>query len=642
MDGSEAFLDLNAAVMGLLRQGDPDRDQGAAERIVALAGRYLKQLEGAPVALAARARFRIFLAGALLGPQFNGARWPNFFWDVQYAIEQLNKATLELEGSGDRSLLVTAHTMLARAYFLGAAVGPIHLYEPLAIRHGEMALELADRKLNFPLWVEAAFALSLIYSGGFTGPRGDRIERAIELLEEASRGLSGQIGSERWCDVMCNLGEAYAGRRGDQKVNLARAMECLEAVVAIEAERRPKGWAKAQLSIGGVWLRRGDAAKALRHFEQAQSVFELAAGEYQDGDLRMLYSSMASAYGQIGDRTKQVEFLRRALDRCSQIKRDLVRIRAQRRLADALKDTDSLWECLDGLKEYPAAIRDRVAVMWSLAGLCIEEYRGGRSAAISEAIRLLTEAKSLAWDDPQFAWSACARLGRAYGLADRWPEAADVYAEAVDRLELNYRTMLLFRSRGDEFAATVQVRHDAAYAMVRARRELDAVAILWSARARLLSEVLRRDHAELERIAAEHPLAHKAYAEAAELVRMVEVRDRASGNDDFILRSLADEARRAHEALNDAIELIRAIPDHAGFLSPPAMIRLPAGQVMVFLVSTLNGSLIVTIQKGAEGGPVAAAHRVERHHDPRTDGGAGTQPWGVPRETGRRPSQPSA
>ena len=618
MHGSEKILDLDAAVMTIFSQGDPERDQGAAERIVALANGYLEQLEGVPVALVARARFRIFLASGLLGPHSKSARWPSVLWDVQYAIEQLNKAILELEGSGDWSLRSMAHTMLARAYFLGVSAAPIHLYEPLAIRHGEMALELVDRKVNILLWAGAAFTLSQIYAFGFTGGRGDRIDKAIELLEEASQGLSGQIGSEFWCDVMHNLGEIYAGRpRGDQKANHARAIECLETVAAIEAKRDPKAWAKAQVSIGGVWLRRGDAAKALQHFEQSQRVYESAAGEHQGGDLKSLYRAMASAYSQVGDRSKQIEYLRRALDRCSQLKRDLDRIRTQAMLAEALKETDApqagrlLQECSDGLKEYPAAIRDRVPVMWSLAGLRVEEHQLGRPGALPEAIRLLSEAKDLAWDDPRLAWSACERLGRAYGLADQWPEAADAYMEAVDRLELNYKTMILFQSRGEEFAATVRVRHDAAYAMVRAGRALDAVSMLWSARARLLNEVLMRDHAELEGIAAEHPLAHKAYVEAAERVRMVEVRDRASANDDFVSRSLADEARSASDALNAAIELIRAIPEHSGFLSPPAMVHVPLGRTMVFMVSTSRGSLIITVQDRAESAPVATEYRVD-------------------------------
>jgi tetratricopeptide (TPR) repeat protein len=614
---SEGFLDLNAALANLLSQGDPDRDQRAAERMVAMAKRYLEQLEGAPVALAARAQFRIFLAGGLLGPAFNGANWPNFFWDVQYAIEQLNKAILELEGSGNRSVLAAAHTTLARAYFLGNAVGPIHLYEPLAIQHAETALGLVDAKANFPLWSEAAFALSLIYITGFTGDRGECTDRAIELLEEVSRGFSDQIGSDRWCDVMNNLGEAYAGRpRGDEKVNFARAIECLEAVAAIEVERHPKGWAKAQVSIGGVWLRQFDVAKALHHYEQAQRVFE-STGEYVSGDLLRLYRTMASAYRLIGNRDAQVDFLRKALDRCSPLKKDYDRLGTERLLADALAEGDPLQadrllrDCLERLIEFPAAIRDHVVVRWSLADLRIKNYQEGQSEAISEAIQFLREAKDLAWDDPRLAWSACQRLGRAYGLADKWPEAARSYEEALDRLELNYRTMLLFRTRGEEFSKTVQVWHDAAYAIVRAGRELDAIKILWSAKARLLREVLRRDHTELERIAVELPLAHRAYMEAAERVRAVEARDRSSGHNALILKSLIDEARNAREALNNAIELIRANPEYSDFLSPLTKIDLPSGPVIVFLVSATSGSLIITVRKHAKSGLVTTVHRVD-------------------------------
>lgn len=617
MDRSEVFPDLNAALANVLSQGDPERDQRAAERMAAVAKRYLEQLEGAPVALTARAQFRIFLAAGLLGPAFNGANWPNFFWDVQYAIEQLNKAILELGGSGNRSFLAAAHTTLARAYLLGNAVGPIHLYEPLAIEHAEAALDLVNAKANFPLWAGAAFVLSLIYTTGFTGDRGERTDRAIELLEETSRGMSDQIGSEHWCDVMNNLGEAYAGRpRGDEEINHAKALECLEVVAAVEAERHPKGWAKAQVSIGGVWLRQFDAAKALHHYEQAQRVFE-STGEYMSGDLLRLYRTMASAYKMMGNRDAQIDFLRKALDECTPLKKDFDRLRTEVLLADALTEADPLQanrllrDCLEELKEFPAAIRVHVPVRWSLADLRIKDYQEGQPEAISEAIQFLREAKDLAWDDPRFAWSACTRLGRAYGLADRWPEAASSYEEALDRLELNYRTMLLFRSRGDELSKAVQVWHDAAHAMVCAGRELDAITILWSARARLLREVLRRDHTELERIAAEHPLAHKAYVEAAERVRAVEVRDRSAGNNSLTLKTLVDEARSAREALNNAVELIRANPEYAAFLSPLPKIDLPVGRLIVFLVSTASGSLIITVRKHGKSELVTTVHRVD-------------------------------
>ncbi|MGI8334489.1 CHAT domain-containing protein [Actinomadura scrupuli] len=615
--GGELPWQLGGVIELFARQGNPEHDQGAAERIVALAERYLRQMEHRRAELTVRACVRIWLANGLTGPMYNGAHRPELIWDVQRAIGELNRAVMELRGSGADSLLAMAHEALARTYQEGNAVGPIHLYEPLAIRHGERAVELTRDGVPPALFATARQTLAIICMGGFTGSRAERIDRAIALLEEASDRLGGEVGSELWCNVLHNLGESYTVRpRGDYEVNLARALECYERVATAETEeQRPGRWAQTQVSIGMIWFRRDEPERALTHLERARRVYENARGRFGTGSLGGLYRNMSMVYGELGDTDRQVEFLRKILDGYSGVQ-SLTKVRTQTMLAAALRDTDQaeagrlLREGLAELDGVPAAVRDRVTLVLELTALATRGRRPARPDELVELVQRLEALKEEAWDDPRTSWAVCDRLGRVQALLGRWADAADAYVSAVDRLELNYRAMLLFRSRGMELAATVPVRHNAAYALARAGKALDAVAMLQAARARLLGEVLERDLVELERVAAEDPAAHRSYLEAAARIRAVEVRDRASGSDDILLRSLAEEAHAATAALEESTARIRGLPGHADFLTPPASVRLRPGQRTMFLLSTAMGSMVISADDRGDG-PVATAVSVE-------------------------------
>ena len=523
-DWDQARGGLDGILRTLASQGDPDHDPVAAVRIVDLAERTLAEVDGRPVSIRSRALIRCYLAAGLLGPINNGAPAPaDFLWDVERAIGQLHRALGELSEDPDRQLIASIHLNLARAYPQNNGLGSLALSERLAIAHGCKAMELADREANLELWVRVRIVLATIYSAGFTGSRADRIDSAIELLEEAAAAFANQIGSEPWCDLMYNLGESYASRPlGDSQVNYAKALECFEAVAAVEREEASPGrWAQTQYSLGGLWLRRLDPNQALIHFERALKAHESVPGTLTTVRLGSLYKAIASAYALKGDDALRVEFLHKAqalVDRGN----GPMWARAQIQLASALKKTDPaeadrlLREALELLAGCELVLRDRfsVSALYELAGICLTRHFEGVPAALAEAIGHLETAKELSWDDPRLAPQMCEALAEAYVHAGRWPEAAAAYEAAVDRLDLQYRTLLLLRSRGQEMASTVRTRHRAAYALAKAGRELDAISMLQSARARLLGEALGRDNADLERVASTSPELHAAFVEA--------------------------------------------------------------------------------------------------------------------------------
>jgi len=611
-DWNQAPGGLDGILRTLASHGDPDHDPVAAARIVDLAERTLAEVDGRSVSIRSRALIRCYLAAGLLGPINNGAPSPpDFLWDVERAIGQLHRAVGELSEDPDRQLIASIHLNLARAYPQNNGLGSLELSERLAIAHGCKAMELADREANLELWVRVRNVLATIYSAGFTGSRVDRIESAIELLEEAAAAFASQIGSELWCDLMHNLGGTYASRPlGDSEVNYAKAFECFEAVAAVEPEEASPGrWAQTQYSLGGLWLRRLDPDQALIHFERALKARERVPGALATVLLDSLYRAIASAYALKGDDARRVQFLRKAqalVDRGN----GPMWARAQIQLASALKKTDPaeadrlLREALEVLAGYELAVRDRTYALYALAGVCLTRHFEGLPGALAEAIGHLETAKEVSWDDPRWAPDVCEALAETYVHAGRWPEAGAAYEAAVDRLDLQYRTLLLLRSRGQEMASTVRTRHRAAYALAKAGRELDAVLMLRSARARLLGEALDRDNADLERVASMSPELHAAFVEAAECARAVEILDRGSGQNEFILKKLANDARAAITALGCATDRIRELPGLSDFLGPTTVedLAVGSGERLVFLVSTRWGSMVLQPSGGGSDG----------------------------------------
>jgi CHAT domain len=528
------------------------------------------------------------------------------------AIGLLIRAISE-QSDDDRAVERAYHHLLLGMLYHSRLIGSLGANEARAIKHGRLAVALADPSGNRTIRATALEKLARVYIGGFTGDRAARIDEGIALLEEAAASLADDEGSPLWCRVMSNLGEAYGFRpHGDRTVDLVRAEQVFAGLASVETlEVNPAGWAHTQSCLAGVRQKMDDAAGVMRFLELAEEGYRHAGTDPPP----VHYQLLAYAQGRMGGTGKQVSTLRKLLDMTSRDVRPEQWARAAVRLAGPLAESDPaeagdlLRAALEALEEEPAAARDRAMASWALAELHLRE---NPAPDLPTATGLLEAAKkALDGDLPEMYWRVCDQLGGAYAADGNWAKAASAFGAAVQSLDRHYQMLLVFRSRAEEIANTAGVRHRAAYALARCGGAGEALLMLESARARMVGEALTRDTADLRRVAEASADAHAAFVRAAGQVRSAE----AAGRDLFQAehsigpseQGLHDAALAAQAALAGAIAGIRRLPGLAGFLAAPRIQDIAAAveQPVVYLAATEWGSLALGVAPGSQDGEPA-------------------------------------
>jgi CHAT domain-containing protein/tetratricopeptide (TPR) repeat protein len=245
---------------------------------------------------------------------------------------------------------------------------------------------------------------------------------------------------------------------------------------------------------------------------------------------------------------------------------------------------------------------ERVLLLVNLA----EDYRTlaktrwwwGRARNLRKARALLRQAAVDGLDvRPGIALQAAVRMGAMAFEKEDWSEVArahELVLRATERLlaaQLDRESKSAWLEEAQGFPAL------AAYAFAKRRDYKSAVLALEIGRARLLAESLERDRAELESLSRSHPELARRYREAADLVATAA----STGTFGDPWRA----AREARKELDAAVEAIRRIPVHAGFLAAPewsALEKVFAAQrrdrAIVYLLATSAGSLALTVQEG--------------------------------------------
>src|SRR5262249_6140668 len=120
------------------------------------------------------------------------------------------------------------------------------------------------------------------------------------------------------------------------------------------------------------------------------------------------------------------------------------------------------------------------------------------AAAIDEARRALAPYAPGRW--PEFELSCARLLGALYGAGGEWEDAAATLRLGVEALDALYRRQLLRGAREAWLRKAGGVHVEAAHASVRAGDVEGAVAMLEHGRARILSDALARDRADLTQL----------------------------------------------------------------------------------------------------------------------------------------------
>ncbi|MFC8447940.1 CHAT domain-containing protein [Kitasatospora sp. NPDC057223] len=210
----------------------------------------------------------------------------------------------------------------------------------------------------------------------------------------------------------------------------------------------------------------------------------------------------------------------------------------------------------------------------------------------------------------EWALAAAHRWGRWAATRGSWTEAAEAYTDALDAAHQLFRVQLL-REEKEAWLADVQgLPAEAAVALVRAGRTVEAVVALEAGRALLLSEALEPGRADLGRLAATGHRTEAEHYEAA--TRSLDAAMRVGAGPTVL---------RAHrEAVDEAVARIRALDGHEGFLALPGFAdvcrAVPVGAVLVYLASAESGGVALVVdgagQATAVDLPAATRAAVER------------------------------
>jgi CHAT domain-containing protein len=400
----------------------------------------------------------------------------------------------------------------------------------------------------------------------------DDLERAIEVYEQAVERTT--TGSPDLPSILNNLANGLRDRyaRTGKQDNLAWAIEvCKQAV-----EQTPSGSPDlpGYLNNLGTGLRTRYAQTGwLGDLERAIEAHEQAVEQTPSGspDLPSRLNNLGNGLRDRYARTGELADLERAIEAHEQA------------VEQTPPGSPDLPYCLNSLGN---GLRDHYARTGELSGLAraVEVYetacQKGQDTAIEESLRAARN------------WG-----GWAY-QREEWAEAGRAYGYGMTAIERLYRVQPTRRAKETWLQEARGNPARAGYAIARAGDLTNAVLALERGRARLLSEILERDRADLSALEQAHPDRYAAYRRAADRVAALSGQELHLDEmpSDF---DLAAEMRGAQAELDAAVETIRDLPGYADFLAAPdwedvAEAATPE-RPLVYLAATPAGGLALVV-----------------------------------------------
>ncbi len=188
-----------------------------------------------------------------------------------------------------------------------------------------------------------------------------------------------------------------------------------------------------------------------------------------------------------------------------------------------------------------------------------------------------------------------------------WAEAAEAYGHGLAAIDRLYQGQLLPGAKQTWLGAAQGLAVAAAYALARIGAPAAGFLALERGRARVLTEAIQRDRADLADVEALDPAAYASYEQAAGRLRALESQERAGGSGRADGASttprgvLQDQARQARADLQAAIGRLQQLPGHAGFGRQASIEEVAAaaepGCPVVALITTAAGSVGLLVSR---------------------------------------------
>ena len=265
------------------------------------------------------------------------------------------------------------------------------------------------------------------------------------------------------------------------------------------------------------------------------------------------------------------------------------------------------WE--EAVAETPPGSPDRPMYLNNLGtGLSARYGRTGELGDLARAIGVYEEGCALGLDVAvEHALDMARNWGGWAAQRQSWPEAARAYAHALRAADRLFQVQFL-RSDKETWLREVRGLHArAAYSLAKAGDLKSAVEAQETGRARLLSQSLERDRADVERLGRiEAPLC-EAYLAAADRLRRLQEGELGATVSLEPGKSLAETIRQADAELKMAIEAIRQIEGYEAFQDALSFEQIQAvaqaHYPLVYLAATDEGGAALVVQ--ADGEPFA-------------------------------------
>jgi CHAT domain-containing protein len=505
-----------------------------------------------------------------------------------------------------------------------------------------------------------------------TGSPAD-LEAAITAFEEAvDTGPSG--GPDRAL-YLTNLGSGLLDRhvRSGAQADLDAAIAAFEEAVEIGRDDAPGQLVRIN-NLGGGLAARYDRTGSIADLEAMMAGYEEALAATPVGDpgrparLNNVGMCLRERYirrGATTDLDAAIAFFQEALEATPTESPERPKILANVgvSLSDRYDATGnvadleaSIAACRQALDATPADATARPVYLEMFGNGLRARFRGTREPADLEAsIAALRESIEATPADSPYRESRLANL--AYGLAERhgrtnaetdleaaidairkscrlgltpaitlgtaqqwggwasargaWAEAAEAYGHGLAAIDRLYQSQLLPGAKQTWLGAAQGLAASAAYALARIGAPAAAFLALERGRARVLTEAIQRDRADLADVEALDPGAYAAYEQAAGNLRALESQERAGGTGrpeaasvSVSAGALQDQARQARAGLEAAISRLQRLPGHARFGQPPTIDEVARvaepGRPLVALVTTSAGSVALLVSRGED------------------------------------------
>jgi CHAT domain-containing protein/tetratricopeptide (TPR) repeat protein len=488
--------------------------------------------------------------------------------DLQLSVERL-EAALETSAEPDPDVLVNLANALRERHAADGALEDLRE----AIRVAAKAIDIAREQSSGQAPGDVALGLALSDQYRREGRLSD-LERAIGLFTAALRLV--RPGSRDRASVLNNLGLGfgYLFERTREARDIRQAIEAFEAAVKETMGSPPELPVRLHnlgKALGAAYLETEDGGLLERAIDAGHRAIEIAPPA--SVDLPMLLEGQAERLLLRYENGRDPAQLDRAIEH---------------------------WE--RAAETEPAGSLGRITSLSGLAEGLIARHRIGEDAeSLKRARELLRQVCAGGLDRAtEQVWKTARRWGQwAFGRS-AWEEVAQAWSYADLALQRLLEVQLGRSAKEIWLREVGAMTREAGFAIAKTG-DFDAAAVaLDRGLARLLAASLREDRAELDAVKKEHPEIVERYQAAADRVAWFEEQEIRRGKG-WPSPDVA-QARDPRADLEQAIDDIRRLPGHQGFLKPGEITDLHAAAsvlgdraALVFLATTDAGSVALVV-----------------------------------------------